>query len=80
MVIIERLEWDNSQDGSNIINEDDDLKNHITTYYKGLFGRPKERSITLDSGHRDDIPQVTVEENHILVEEFTVDEVKKAVF
>jgi hypothetical protein len=63
------------QDEDNIISRDDELKKHITTYYKGLFGIPEESSITLDSGCRDNIPQVTVEENHILVEEFTEDEV-----
>jgi hypothetical protein len=70
------------QEGTNIINGDEEFKKHITSYYKGLFGRLEESSITLDSGHSDDIPQVRVEENHILVEEFTEEEeeVKKAVF
>jgi hypothetical protein len=68
------------QKGTNIINGDEEFKKHITSYYKGLFGRLEESSITLDSGHSDDIPQVRVEENHILVEEFTEEEVKKAVF
>jgi hypothetical protein len=34
----------------------------------------------LDAGRIEDIPQVTEEENHILVEEFTEDEVRKVVF
>jgi hypothetical protein len=68
------------QDGSNIINGEDELKNHITTYYKGLFGRQQESLIILDSGRTEDIPQVTSEENQILVEEFSEDEVRKTVF
>jgi hypothetical protein len=34
----------------------------------------------LDASLTDDIPHVTAEENHILVEEFTDEEVRKAVF
>jgi hypothetical protein len=56
------------------------LKKHITTYYKGLFGKPEESSISLEAGRTEDIPQVTLEENQILVEEFMVDEVRRAVF
>jgi hypothetical protein len=47
------------QEGDNLINGDDELKKHSTTYYKGLLGRPEESSITLDAGHTKDIPQVT---------------------
>jgi hypothetical protein len=68
------------QDGDNIINGEDDLKNHITTYYKGWFVRPEEITITLDAQCTEDITQVTLEENEILVEEFMEDEVRKAVF
>jgi hypothetical protein len=45
-----------------------------------LFATPEEISVTLDSGCRDNIPQVIVEENHILVEEFMEDEVRKVIF
>jgi hypothetical protein len=45
-----------------------------------LFGRLEESLITLDSGRTEDIPQVTSEENQILVEEFSEDEVRKAFF
>jgi hypothetical protein len=68
------------QDGDSIISGDDDLKKHIITYYKGLFGRPEESSITLDAGRTEDIPQVSKEGNHILVEEFSEEEVRKDVF
>jgi hypothetical protein len=67
------------QEGDNLINGDDELKKHITTYCKGLFSRSEESSITLDARRTKDIPQVTKEENLILVE-FTQDEVRKAVF
>jgi hypothetical protein len=45
-----------------------------------LFRRPKETSIFLDSSRTEDIPQVSSEENQILVEEFLEAEVRKAVF
>jgi hypothetical protein len=45
-----------------------------------LFGRPEESLFTLDAGRMGDIPQVTEEENRILVEEFTEEEVRMAVF
>jgi hypothetical protein len=67
------------QEGDNLINGDDELKKHIITYCKGLFSRSEESLITLDARRTEDIPQVTEEENLILVE-FTQDEVRKAVF
>jgi hypothetical protein len=62
-VDIERPRIFQLQDGDNIINREDDIKRHIATYYKGLFGRPEESTITLDVGSMEDIPQVTLEEN-----------------
>jgi hypothetical protein len=53
------------------------LKKYITSYYKGLFGPPNDISVWLDTSRRDDIPEVTDEENRILVEEFIEQEVKK---
>jgi hypothetical protein len=41
----------------------DNLKKHITTKYKGLFGRSEEISVTLDAGRTNNIPQVTAVEN-----------------
>jgi hypothetical protein len=63
-----------------VIQGDNELKKHITSYFKGLFGSPSESSMWLDASLTDDIPHVTAEENHILVEEFTDEEVRKAVF
>jgi hypothetical protein len=68
------------QEGDNIIRGDNELKKHITSYYKGLFGRPLENSMWLVESLMDDIPQVTAEQNRILVEEFTEEEVRNAVF
>jgi hypothetical protein len=45
-----------------------------------LFGRPEDSLIRLVASRTDDISQVTAEENQILVEEFTEDEVRKVVF
>jgi hypothetical protein len=45
-----------------------------------MFGQSEESPFTLDAGCMDDIPQVIEEENRILAEEFTEEEVRKVVF
>ena len=59
---------------------DDQLKSHITQFYKNLFGTPDVSEITLMENQISDIPQVSQEENDVLVSEFTEDEVREAVF
>ena len=68
------------QDGDHIISSDADLKKHITTYYKNLFGSPSESTIRMDDSRVDDIPQVSPDENDRLTAEFTIEEVKHAIF
>ena len=53
---------------------------NITNYYKGKFGAPEEGNFTLDESRTDDIPQVSVEENNLLTNPYSEDEVRKAVF
>jgi hypothetical protein len=67
-----------NDDGTCIVDEEK-LKNHITNYYKNLFGKPDATSIELDESIIHDIPQVSDSENEILIANFTMDEVKKAV-
>jgi hypothetical protein len=59
---------------------DECLKSHITRYYKNLFGPPEHSEITLVEDHTLDIPQVSPEENDILISPFTESEVRDAVF
>jgi hypothetical protein len=68
------------QDGGENISGDDNLKTYITRYYKGFFGMPQENSFQLDETRTTDIPQVSKEENRILIEEFTEKEVKRQSF
>jgi hypothetical protein len=56
------------------------LKSYITNYYKKLFGAPKENNFSLVEDYRNDIPQVSREENDILVSTFTEQEVKITIF
>ena len=49
---------------------DDQLKNHITQFYKNLFGTPDMSEITLMENQILDIPQVSQEENDALISEF----------
>lgn len=56
------------------------LKKHITGYYKNIFGPPEKNNFQLVETHKDDIPQVAEEENDLLTDQFTEEEVKRAVF
>ena len=59
---------------------DDHLKSHITTYYKDLFGPPENSDISLMEDQNLDIPQVSSEENDILISPFTESKVRDVVF
>jgi hypothetical protein len=63
-----------------IIEGDQALKEYITSYYKDLFGPPKNSSFSLDESRVEDIVQVSHEENELLVKAFAVDEVREAIF
>jgi hypothetical protein len=71
---IYRLEDDNC-----VVVSSGHLKFHITSYYKNLFGVPEQTEITLMEDQIHDIPQVSDEENEILIPEFTENEVREAV-
>jgi len=59
---------------------DEHLKRHITSYYKNLFGQSKNCNMSLREDQNQDIPQISPEENDILVSPFTESEVREAVF
>jgi hypothetical protein len=63
-----------------VIVGDIELKTYITNYYKGLFGSPEENNFTLVENNNQDIPQVTDEENKLLIAPFIEKEVKEVVF
>jgi hypothetical protein len=63
-----------------IIVGDANLKDYITNYYKRLFGPHLQNSFSLDENLRHDIPQVSAEENEVLVAPFSEEEVKMAIF
>jgi exonuclease III/ubiquitin len=60
--------------------DEEELKKHITSYYKGLFGKPNQTSVELEESFTHDIPQVSDAENEILTAPFVMEEVRKAVF
>jgi exonuclease III len=68
------------EDDQGVVVGDNRLKSHITTYYKNLFGTPENSEITLVEDQISDIPQVSPEENDVLISPFTESEVKEAVF
>jgi hypothetical protein len=61
-----------------IIEGDDALKQHITKYYKNLFGPSEMNTFSLDESRIDDIPQVTELENEQLIKPFSEEEVRHA--
>jgi hypothetical protein len=67
------------QEEGTIVGEEN-LKVYITEYYKTLFGEPVPNSVALDEERIDDIPQLSAEENILLIADFSMEEVRKAVF
>jgi hypothetical protein len=63
-----------------VIEGHEQLKSHITSYYKGLFGAPEESDISMDKSRIDDIPRVSPEENALLTSPYSEEEIRKAVF
>jgi len=68
------------EDDQGVVVGDDCLKSHITNYYKSFFGSPEQSEISLMEDQILDIPQVSPEENDILVADFTESEVREAIF
>lgn len=63
-----------------IIYGDVELKKYITTYYKKLFGPPENHEVFMNESQHDDIPQVSAQENEMLVSTFSEEEVREAIF
>ena len=68
------------EDRNKLISGDAELKKHITTYYKNLFGPSETSSNSLDESATTDIPQVSQMENEFLIDQFTEEEVRTAIF
>jgi mannosylglycoprotein endo-beta-mannosidase len=68
------------EDENGVVVSSDHLKSHITNYYKNLPGIPEQTDIALLEDHIHDIPQVSDEENEILIADFTENEVREVVF
>jgi hypothetical protein len=58
---------------------DDNLKVYITKYYKKLFGQPDDNYVQMIENRIDDITQLSEEENVLLTENFTEEEVFQAI-
>ena len=67
-------------DGDNIIEGDAHLKEHITSYYKNLFGPPDNSVVELNEHYVQDIPRVSEEENEYPTGNFSEAEVRAAIF
>jgi hypothetical protein len=45
-----------------------------------LFGEPEEGNFSMDESRTADIPQVTIDENDLLIAPYSEDEVRKTIF
>jgi hypothetical protein len=63
-----------------IIRGQENLKVFITKYYKDLFGSSQRNNFSLDESQISDIPQITEEENRLLIDMFIEKEVTEAIF
>ena len=68
------------EDGDTIIDGDAQLKQHITNYYKNMFGPPDNSNMKLDEHLVQDIPQVSELENEYLTDVFTESDVRAVIF
>jgi hypothetical protein len=49
-------------------------------YYKKLLGNPEPSSVVLDEGRTADIPQLSADENRVLIANFSMEEFYNAIF
>jgi hypothetical protein len=66
------------QDEGTIVGQKN-LKNYISEYYKALFGDPIPSNVSMVESFNQDIPQLSQEENDILVKDFSEKEVFDAI-
>jgi hypothetical protein len=57
----------------------DNLKTYISEYYKNLFGDPTPNHFGMIESENNNIPQLSSEENRILMDNFTEKEVHAAI-
>jgi hypothetical protein len=68
------------EDGNSIIRGEGPLRSYITDYYKNLFDPLDSGQFSLDGDKRDNIVQISPNENEKLIAMITEQEVKEAVF
>ena len=66
------------QDEGTIVGEEN-LKVFITEYYKKLFGEPQQSLVSLMEDMNNDIPQLSADENELLVKDYSMEEVHEAI-
>jgi hypothetical protein len=66
------------QDEGTIVGQDN-LKTYISKYYKNLFGEPTPNNFSMIESEIHDIPQLSEEENSILIAGFNEKEVHDAI-
>jgi hypothetical protein len=67
------------EDDGQIIKGDEQLEAYITQYYNRLFSPNECEGFSLNENQRNDVPQISTEENSKLTAAFTEKEVKQAI-
>ena len=68
------------EDGERVIEGDENLVNHATSYYKTLFGPDIGNTFPLDPSLWNNDEKVSEEDNSALIKPFTEEEIKFALF
>lgn len=68
------------QQDEGVITGEEELQNYVSSYYKGLFGPAEENFVNLDESQTQDILKISYLGNENLVQPFSEQEVKDAVF
>jgi hypothetical protein len=67
------------QDGENMLVEADDIRRHITDYYKNLFGSVPSPTIHLGDDLWGFERRVSSQDNDFLIREFTDEEIEETI-
>jgi len=68
------------EDGERVIEGDENLVNHATSYYKTLFGPDIGNTFPLDPSLWNNDEKVSEEDNSALIKPFTEEEIKFTLF
>ena len=67
------------EEGDTVLTEKDELRKHITDYYKKLFGQEEPTNVHLHNGSWPEAQKITLEENEKMTKPFSMEELEAVV-